>query len=380
MSAHAYLPPSGAGCWVKCSAWPTINRDYPNETTPEAEEGTAMHELAEKLLVLGSRGMHTPAETFIGHTFNSVAMDSEMVEAVQVYVDHCINMMRAHGVFGGSLLSIESRVAIERVHRDCWGTLDFGMYLPEKRTLHIVDFKGGRRYVDEYECWQLICYALGLLDRYKIDGQLDQVTDVVMTIVQPRCYGADKVRSWTVKASELRGYANTLADAANRIEAGEMIATTGTHCRFCPGKLNCDAWLRSLGNAIDVSAEFSTINLSDAQLGASMDAVEQAFDRLDQAKDALEEQIKARLKAGHPVGLYGLEPTTGRAKWGRPIEEVKALGAMLGKKLTKEVPITPNQAEKLGVDSSIIKAYSAPVQHGTKLTKFTQRKLERLFK
>lgn len=381
MSAHAYLPPSGAACWSKCSAWPDVNRDAPDEPTPEALEGTAMHAAAEFILNGRQRAVTTPAAGLVGQVFEGVVVSLEMADAVQVYVDHCASLMCELDTYGSPLLSVERHVQIPSVNEKCNGTLDFGLYAPHKRVLHVVDFKGGHRYVDEYECLQLICYASGLLDFYKIDGNLDQVTDVVLTIVQPRCYGGGgAVRSWSVKASELRPYVNTLHTAAERIMAGDRTATTGTHCHYCPGKLHCEAFMRSAGNAVDVSETYSPFNLTDAQLASALDNVATAHARLGQAKDALEEQIKARLRAGVQVGSYALEPSYGRRRWTRPAAEIKMLGELLGAELIREEPITPNQAEKLGVDSSIINAYSTRSQNGSKLTKLDQRQLERFFK
>lgn len=381
MTAHAFLPPSGAASWLHCPKWALVNAVSPSPTTDAAEEGTAMHELGELILKDALRGINTPAAKYVGHTFNGIEIDEEMAEAVQVYVDYCLELCRKFSIFGGNLLMVEGRVDIPSIHAQCWGTLDFGLYAPEKRVIHVVDFKGGMCYVDEYENWQLICYLIGLLDKYKINGELDQVTDVVATVVQPRAYGhGEAVRSWTLKASDLRGYANKLRQAAELIWSGQGHAQAGEHCHHCPAKLECNAFLRSAFNAVDVAGTLQTMGLKDSELGPALDLVATARKRIEQMHDALEEQAKHVLRKGGVVADYGLSPAYGRQKWNKPVEEIIRLGQLLGKDLAKPGVITPKQAEKLGVDPSVISVYSSRTQQGTKLTKLTQKQLERLFK
>ena len=47
MTTHAKLSPSAAHRWLKCTASPLIESQYPNESSSYAQEGTLAHSLAE---------------------------------------------------------------------------------------------------------------------------------------------------------------------------------------------------------------------------------------------------------------------------------------------------------------------------------------------
>jgi hypothetical protein len=70
-------------------------------------------------------------------------------------------------------------------------------------------------------------------------------------------------------------------------------------------------------------------------------------------------QIEAMIKGGGTVPGWALEAGQGRQRWNVPTADVIALGDMLGINLRKpEEPITPKQAQKAGIDGSVISAYS----------------------
>ena len=76
-----------------------------------------------------------------------------------------------------------------------------------------------------------------------------------------------------------------------------------------------------------------------------------------------------------------VEQGIGREKWGKPIAEVIALGDMLEFDLRKPVDaITPNQAKKLGVDESVITAYSTKPRTGLNIVSDNGNKAKQVFK
>lgn len=46
-STHAYLSASSAHRWLNCTAAPAFEANFPNETSPYAEEGTLAHAICE---------------------------------------------------------------------------------------------------------------------------------------------------------------------------------------------------------------------------------------------------------------------------------------------------------------------------------------------
>ena len=75
MSDHAFLPPSGADCWVACHKWPWMQREFPDlGDKTAADEGT----LAAQALNCLATGQPMPAgvtdEMAVSHYFKRLTM------------------------------------------------------------------------------------------------------------------------------------------------------------------------------------------------------------------------------------------------------------------------------------------------------------------
>jgi hypothetical protein len=65
------------------------------------------------------------------------------------------------------------------------------------------------------------------------------------------------------------------------------------------------------------------------------------------------------VRSGKQGTGWALEQSYGREKWTQPVEDVIALGTVLGVDLAAPTAaITPPQARKLGIDADVIAAYS----------------------
>jgi len=222
--AHAILGASSSKIWLSCPGAPQLWAQIPKKPAGVwAEEGTAAHELAEKVL------MDTPsANYYVGKkerfNYNGFIATEEMAVHVQTYVDYVIN---ARNECEG-ILTVEQKFDLGWIYPGMFGTNDAMIYDDLNGELEVIDLKYGAGVpVDVEENSQLIYYALGA-QRGK------DITKIKLTIVQPRCEHKDgPIRSWTLTHKELMGWANKLKAGAIATTKKGATLSEGEHCRFC---------------------------------------------------------------------------------------------------------------------------------------------------
>ena len=97
--SHAKLSPSASKRWLSCPGCIPMQQGIPDTSSAFADEGSGAHELAQKCLETGH-----DADKYAGWFVNldqskpispkslgnrSIAIDDEMVDGVQVYLDFC---------------------------------------------------------------------------------------------------------------------------------------------------------------------------------------------------------------------------------------------------------------------------------------------------
>ena len=369
MTAHAFLAPSAAARWVRCALSASLEAAYPErEASPQSLEGTAAHWAVEMLL----RGTPIAVDT---QAPNGVAVTLEMLEAATTVRDDIVSQL---GIEWQSRLFIEQRVSIPRVHSENWGTPDYrawGQFPDGRLKLWIWDFKYGHGVVEAFENWQLIDYVAGCMSEAKLDGLQEQNTVVDMRVIQPRSYHRDgPVRSWIVKASDLRGHINRLAMAAE--DATSIKPTASPHpdaCENCKGRHACEALQRAAYASADRGQSSGAVDLPPHALGLELRALKRAQALLDARVTGLEAEVCATIKNKQTVPFWMFETTPGRLAWNKPAAEVLALGEMLGLELAKPLePVTPTQAKAAAkakkVPESIIDAYASRPAGSSKLS------------
>lgn len=368
MSTHSFFPPSSAKAWRRCALWPTMNQRYPQEDTEESKEGTAAHWVA--------WGVHAGQEMREGMVApNGVIVTAEMLDGADMLVD----VMRESFIESPGV--IEQTIFIPRVHQDCFGTPDAHTYNISTRTLTVIDYKFGHRFVDEFENEQLICYVAGLLDVLEDNVSIyDQDVFVKCVIVQPRCFYKGKpIRTWTCRGSDIRGIVNDLHRAAEAALEPEPLAVTNSECRDCPGRHACTVFQKAIYSDMETSGRSVPFDLPPAAASLELALLERAAERIKARITGLQQLVEANAKAGLPTPWHVLEASYGRAKWSLSDEQIIAIGQMYKKDLSKPGVITPGQAKKLGIDEAVIKAYSS-TSSGMKLVPFDPKDLSRIFK
>ena len=386
---HSIIPPSSAWIWGApdgCTKWVFMNQAYPEtEESEDSREGTAAHEIGAQIITDARTGNCKPhnASDWVGITAsNGVVFTEVMFDSAKVYADDVIAVMRRTSVFSDEYMCIEQSVEIPVVHELNHGTPDANIYHKKGNALYVWDFKHGHKVVEAFENWQGIEYVAGLLDKYEIDGHLDQQTKVHIRIVQPRAFHREGIiRTWVVLASDLRGYFNTLHDNAHISLSDDAKFTTGGHCKDCPGRHACPAALKAGMGLYEVSMKSVPVELSSEALGVQLNIVTRARKQLEYLESGFQEQLKSVVKSGNLVAGWSVEQGYGWDKWDKPTKEVIALGDMLDINLRKpEEPITPTQAKKLGIDEAVIKQYSIKNRTGLKVVPDNGNKAKQVFK
>ena len=359
---HAPLAPSSAHIWAPeggCRGSVSMQGKYPSpEDSPEAREGTAAHHYVTELL----QGRDVPLGAVAP---NGHPIDAEMVDAAQgILVDVRDTMKAAHEVD----LRVERRVSMaHHVHEACFGTPDVVLIDRPQRALHVWDYKYGHRFVDACRNWQLMLYAVGVLEGEGCyanvaydDPRAFRGWRISVTIAQPRNYHAvGPMREWYLSGEHLADQLPQLRKAAHEAMTPGATLQTGEHCRDCSARHACPALQRAGAIAMDVSLQAQPVDLPAHAVGLELRQIEEAEARLKARRTGLEEQALGLIRGGTLVPFYTAQHASGRERWKTPAAEVFALGDMFGVNLRKAPEaITPAQARKAGVDETVVAAYA----------------------
>lgn len=320
---------------MQCPASRGMEELYPPyEGSPHAAEGELAHRVA-----LAAVKQIAPPD---GAT-------EEMLGGAELYRDVL------HGFIStGNKWHLEERVP--GLHPENWGTPDAWRYSETNKSLNIVDYKFGHRYVDVFENWQLLNYAGGIVKTLDIH---DDVT-LHLTIVQPRSYCAEgQVRNWSLSVEEARNlYFDSIAfncELSLRVDAQYA---NGKECRDCSGRRACGHLQQEVGNYIDVSREQTPYDLKDDQMGRELRWVKDAVALMSARMDGLEQEMIHRISSGNAISGWTIERGEGRSEWNKSVEEIITLGQMMGVDVYKPSVITPTQAIKKGLDKDVVSQYS----------------------
>lgn len=228
--AHAFLSASASHRWLVCTPSAQLESQFPDKGSPYAEEGTKAHALAEETLRRFLSGGDSAVQ----------CADREMQEAVQFYVDTCIEKITAaRHVSPDAKILVEERLDFSEFVPNGFGTGD--MVIVSDGGLEVVDLKYGKGVrVDAEKNSQMMLYAIGALAAY---GYLYSMSTIRMTIVQPRI---GNVSTYDTTEKDLLEWGTRVRELAKKAMAGEGEFKPGEHCRFCKARNTCRAYAEAM--------------------------------------------------------------------------------------------------------------------------------------
>lgn len=359
---HSRLRPSSASRWVHCPGSVILEDQFQELDEEHGAEGTASHHAACELL----QGRNMP---YCGtQAPNGVVLDEMMLKSAQVYVDAVLSAA------AGASLAVEMKLDIPQVHQQCGGTPDTWYYLPEPQELHIWDYKYGWGIVEAHENWQGICYALGALfylaQYFRCDLDVaTRNTRVIIHIVQPRPYHVlGPIREWRIDGGKLLDYALRLAVAAQEATGKDPLCRTGSYCRYCLGRHACKAAQVAAMYSCEYICGATPEVLSPEAIAVELATLKRCEEAVKLRRTGLEAQALAMLNKGLPVPGLGIENGSGRRSWDKPVNEIIAVGDLLGLNLRKPLEVvTPTEARNKKLPEDVIKALSSISSTGQKL-------------
>lgn len=342
---HAPLPPSSAHLWVRCAGWrrmQTLVEPLPEDDT-KTREGEAAHWAVARVL----DGHQIGAGEIMP---NGEPLTDEMCEGADL-MDDAIGPER-------SSLMVESRVHCDFVHPDNWGTPDAWRLFDN--TLDVWDYKFGHRHVPAFENWQLLNYAAAIVSTLGLEGRMPPSSiRVRLTIVQPRDYhSGGPVRTWELAGEELAEYARRLQEAARAADTPDALCTPHDHCGDCAARHACPALQQAALAYVETATVALPLSLPPAALARQLAVLDWAADLIKARRDGLAAQAVAVLRHGEALPGWTLKQGSGRERWKVGVEEVLALGAMMGVEVAKPDALTPKQAIKAGLPAEVVSAYT----------------------
>jgi len=300
--SHSFFSPSSAHRWINCpgsAAYP--ENQAPGGSSSFADDGTASHEFAAKLLLSGG-----DADRFIGlaRTVNGnvYTLDEERAFHIQTYLDDV-----RRRALGGHLL-VEQHVQIPAFGKDQGGTADAVILQPKDRLLVVEDLKygvGERVYAERNE--QGMSYVLGALADAEMIGEFDRFMFVVC---QPRLNHIDE---WEFSLEELRRFEQRARKAVKLVEgalstkpgsdAHVMYMAAGDKtCRWCRAKARCPKLAEEVQKA--TRSDFEDLSAPPPAVPTGTEQLERAWAALPLVKQwtkAVEAEVWRAVAAGEKV-------------------------------------------------------------------------------
>lgn len=285
MSVHSVYSFSSSHRWMEdaCPASVRMSKGWPNLTNPQAELGTAVHELGEFSIKLGVN-----PHDCLGLVFNNHAVTEKMADDAEMYKTYVENLNVRYGVKP----LLEQRVVMTSLGRtDVYGTSDCTHIAG--RILHTTDYKNGYGLVDP-RTPQLAGYSVATLDTFNL---WDKVDEVYNTIVQPNGGHIDgPIRTIRYSMDEMVAWREKYRRSVMLADDPNQRPVAGEHCHFCPAQSNCRAralWVfekaytevprdmlsvsevemiyREIGGIKKFLDHIETRMLNEARLGASLE-------------------------------------------------------------------------------------------------------------
>lgn len=348
MAYHAKLSPSSASRWMSCPGSNILSEGLKDGGSEHAAEGTAAHELGERIL-LGGIGTDLVGQ----RAENGVKWTKEMLKDVMKYVTHVQDLKLS---MSGALF-VEVRVPIGAYTGEKGATGTSDAVLAGDGEICVVDLKFGMGVeVSAERNKQLMLYALGAIEEFDWShGPFDRVR---LVISQPRI--KDHPSEWSCSLEELQAFGEEVKMAARRVGNATVayaaskgdahwqtiyLQPSEAACRWCRAKATCPKL------TAEVDALFTTVCVEDDRVvGEILGAAMAKVGLVEIWCKAVRARTESELLAGATVpGFKIVQGRKGPRQWD-DADDIEAL--LKGFKLRSDVMydwklISPTSAEKL---------------------------------
>ena len=368
MTHEVKLYASTAARRMVCPGSWRLEQKYRKPKTDAALEGDAAHWVATQYITTGEM----PAENSICP--NGELVTNEMIEGAILYDDA---RKKISGCESTELKCEYIEVSLKADIINPALVIKPDLFSFVGTTLYVFDYKFGHGYVNTYENYQLLEYAIGILENYD-----PHIENIVLVIVQPRNYHREgQVRKWELPRETLfNKYLPILIEGENKALDPNALFTPSPECGNCDARHACTTLQENAVRVVDIVRRNSAVDLTPNELGNELRLLQHAKDLLDARVDGLEAEALAQLQQGKSIPFYHCEQGMGREVWSKPIEEIKTLAEVYGVAVVKpDTLITPAQAIKAGLPESITKSYTNRPYGKMKLVQDDVKKLSRVF-
>ncbi len=190
MAEHAKLSASGSKKWLNCPGSVAFEKEFPDEESEFAKEGTTAHALGELKIKLALKEI---TRVQYHKQKASLQTDNEMEKYIESYKDFVTERYNeALAISKGAAIFLEQKVDYSDYAPDGFGTSD--VIIVTNGKMEIIDLKYGKGVsVKAQKNPQMMLYALGALKEYDF---IYDIKNVIMTIYQPR---KDNIESFEMK-------------------------------------------------------------------------------------------------------------------------------------------------------------------------------------
>lgn len=299
--AHALLSASGASRWLSCTASARYEENFPDHSSPYAEEGTIAHELGE-ILVKQYLNQITNEEydERMAEIEKSKYYSSEMFQYMLHYRDYIAERLeKTLALDPSAFVEVEIRLDFSKWVPEGFGTGD--CMIITSKTIEIIDLKYGKGYKVEAENNpQMRLYALGVLNRYSMIYDFERVKTV---IYQPRLASEPSCEELSVV--ELLSWAENevVPKAKEAFEGTGTFCPSKSSCKFCKAKQVCGG--RAMMNQEILAKHYLPEQIAELTLDDVGFVLEQAADLKKWLSD-LEALVVKALSSGTPVNGWKL--------------------------------------------------------------------------
>lgn len=392
-AGHALVAPSQLPLTKECAASLLLQfMAPPLPDSDEEAEGTAAHWHA----VQWAMGRQMPRGTKFSSGGREWEVDMDMENGSRLFAYHCVR---------GRNGRYEDSVGMPTIHAQCHGTpdywqartdtipytasgevADYGKFAegdtasPRVVEVIVKDYKYGHRYVDAFENWQLLAYAIGVCIRL---GLTDPDVSILLVIVQPRAYHRDgPVKEWRINLGDLFRWGDRIREQVEVALGADAPATVGKHCLDCKARHICSTLQRGAMSVVQYAGIGEAVEMPTDAIATEARIMHDAMAVLKARYEGLMAQLDVLARKGQQIPGWALEDGRSALKWNADVtvDTLRALGAALELDLLKApAPITPTQAKDLGLAPAVVEKYATRGPAGKTLKPVTTIAARRLF-